>query len=85
MDHKNNTDALLDLDDVIIEQAGGYWTKFEVQSTAKITKERPQGIRYSLTLHDRRGNRIMGFDNAHAVKLKRVGMNVENMITTIAI
>jgi hypothetical protein len=31
------------------------------------TKERPHGLRYSFTLHDPTGNRLMGFDNAHAV------------------
>lgn len=35
------------------------------------TEEIPHGIRYSLTLHDRHGERIMGFDNAHAVKAKK--------------
>ncbi len=28
----------------------------------------PHGIRYALTLHDRYGTRLLGFDNAHAVK-----------------
>lgn len=28
----------------------------------------PHGIRYSLTLHDQRGIRVLGYDNAHAVK-----------------
>jgi len=27
----------------------------------------PHGIRYALTLHDRYGTRLLGFDNAHAV------------------
>ena len=61
-------ETLLDLDGVIIEQAGGCWTKFEVRQIAQPTEERPHAIRYSLTLHDRYGERIMGFDNAHAVK-----------------
>jgi hypothetical protein len=69
--YKNDINILLDLDGIIIEQAGGYWTKFEAQRTAEITEGRPHGIRYSLTLHDRYGNRIIGFDNAHAVKIKR--------------
>jgi hypothetical protein len=29
---------------------------------------RPHGIRYELTLHDASNRRILGFDNAHAVK-----------------
>ncbi|MGN6740557.1 hypothetical protein [Dyella sp.] len=28
----------------------------------------PHGVRYALTLHDRYGTRLLGFDNAHAVK-----------------
>lgn len=70
MIYKNDINTLLDLDGVVIEQARGYWTKFEAQHVA-ITEERPHGIRYSLTLHDRFGNRIIGFDNAHAVKPKK--------------
>jgi hypothetical protein len=62
-------DTLLNLDGVVIEQAGGHWTKFDVRQVSK-TEAIPHGIRYSLTLHDRFGKRIMGFDNAHAVKGK---------------
>ena len=32
------------------------------------TNEIPHGIRYALTLHEQNGNRVMGYDNAHAVK-----------------
>jgi hypothetical protein len=31
----------------------------------------PHGIRYSLTLHDRNNTRVIGYDNAHAVKPSR--------------
>lgn len=64
---------MLDLDGIVIEQAGGYWTKFEVRKLVDSTEERPHGIRYSLTLHDRNGTRILGFDNAHAVKSRKRG------------
>jgi hypothetical protein len=70
MAHEKNIDTLLDLDGIIIEQVGGYWTKFEVRRIPP-TEEIPHGIRYSLTLHDRHGARIMGFDNAHAVKSRK--------------
>ena len=33
--------------------------------------EIPHGIRYSLTLHDKSNRRVLGFDNAHAVKPKK--------------
>lgn len=60
-------DALLDLDGSILEQEGGYWIKIEVQRNP-MSRHAPHGIRYSLTLHDRYGTRVMGYDNAHAVK-----------------
>lgn len=66
-------DSLLELDGMVIQQAGGYWTKFEVRRLNNITETRPHGIRYSLTLHDRYGIRMMGFDNAHAVKTSKKG------------
>lgn len=44
--------------------------KFEIKS-AKITKHRPAGIKYSFTLHDRKNNRILGIDNAHAPDVKK--------------
>ncbi len=73
MAYGNDIDTLLDLDGVIIEQMGGHWTKFEVRRIPKMTEEIPHGIRYSLTLHDRHGKRIIGFDNAHAVKTRKKG------------
>jgi hypothetical protein len=60
--------VLLDLHEQILDQEGGYWIKieaWEVQSTPSI----PHGIRYSLTLHNPRGIRILGYDNAHSTKL----------------
>lgn len=73
MAHTKDIQTLLDLDGVVIEQAGGYWTKFEVRRIPQATEEMPHGIRYSLTLHDCNGERIMGFDNAHAVKSRKKG------------
>lgn len=71
MGHKKDIETLLDLNGIVIEQRGGYWTKFEVRRTESTTEEVPHGIRYSLTLHDRCGQRVMGFDNAHAVNAKK--------------
>lgn len=59
--------TLLDLHDTIIAEEGGYWMKFEVWQVEP-TKDVPHGIRYSLTLHDAYGKRIIGYDNSHAVK-----------------
>jgi Family of unknown function (DUF6516) len=47
----------------------GYRLKFEIKRV-KPTKERPHGLRYSFTLHDPDGQRLMGFDNAHGVPAK---------------
>ena len=57
---------LLELNGFIIEQKYGYWVKFEVSLT-DISLKRPHGIRYSLTLHNKDGQRVLGYDNAHAV------------------
>ena len=65
-------DALLDLDGYIIDQDGGYWVKIEV-AMQEPTTVRPHGIKYSLSLHEPYGNRIMGYDNAHAVKDPKKG------------
>jgi hypothetical protein len=44
-----------------------HWVKFEVRRVPA-TSERPHGLAYSLTLHDERGVRLLGFDNAHAIR-----------------
>ena len=51
---------------------GGYWIKFEVARVPP-TPERPHGLRYAFTLHDPEGNRLLGFDNAHAVSRFKTG------------
>lgn len=80
MQKDHGLETLLDLDGVVIEQTQGFWVKFEV-TRAEVTLHRPHGIRYSLTLHDRYGQRVMGYDNAHAIKLpqkyKYVGQKIE--------
>ncbi len=60
-------DTLLDLDGSVLEQEGGYWVKIDVWQVP-VSRHVPLGIRYSLTLHDRYGARVLGYDNAHAVK-----------------
>ena len=61
-------DALLPLDGEVffIDPHADHWVKFEVKRIAA-TVERPHGLRYSLTLHARDGERLVGFDNAHPV------------------
>lgn len=63
-------DTLLELHGSVIDQENGYWIKLEawrVEASPQI----PHGVRYSLTLHEPYGKRILGYDNAHAVKPPR--------------
>ena len=59
---------LLDLDGVryVVDDSLGLWVKFEARKVPR--ENRSHGVRYSLNLHDRTNQRIMGFDNAHAIK-----------------
>ncbi len=50
----------------------GYWTKFEAWRVAP-EPHVPHGVRYCLTLHDRHNRRVLGFDNAHAIRSARKG------------
>ena len=61
-------ETLLDLNGQVIDQGGGFWIKIDawvVQASEAI----PHGIRYSLTLHEPCGTRILGYDNAHQIRL----------------
>lgn len=62
-------DTLLDLHGqlLIVDEKGGHWVKFIVREVP-VTKEKPHGLDYSLTLHGDSGERLAGFDNAHRVK-----------------
>ena len=64
----SSLDALLCLDGEIffIDPSGSHWVKFEIKRT-EVSEARPHGLRYSLTLHDKDGERLVGFDNAHPV------------------
>jgi uncharacterized protein DUF6516 len=57
---------LLAFDDRVHWLQHNYRLKFEIQRVEP-SAERPHGLRYSLTLHDPNGKRLVGFDNAHAV------------------
>lgn len=61
--------TLLDLHQQVIDQEDGYWVKIEAWQV-EASEAMPHGIRYSLTLHNPRGDRILGYDNAHSVKHK---------------
>ena len=63
-------EILLNLDGEVFPMDNGCWTKFEVKRI-KPNRNIPQGIKYSITFHDRNNRRIIGFDNAHAYKAKK--------------
>ncbi len=67
MARDQSLDSLLTLDGVRYAIYGPYWVKFEVKRVPA-TPERPHGLDYSLTLHDGKGERMLGFDNAHPVR-----------------
>ena len=70
LEHDHGLDDLIELYGVVlvVDPIGNYWVKFVVTSIAASDK-RPHGISYSLTLHAADGERIVGFDNAHAVNI----------------
>ena len=59
--------TLLELHQQVIDQEDGYWVKIDAWQVAP-SEAIPHGIRYSLTLHNPVGERILGYDNAHAFK-----------------
>jgi hypothetical protein len=50
----------------VIDERLGLWVKFEATRTS--LSARKNEVRYSLSLHDGYGHRILGFDNAHAIE-----------------
>ena len=68
MNRDPSLDVLLNLDGQIfvVDERARFWVKFEVRRIEP-TQEKPHGLDYSLTLHDPAGERLVGFDNAHAV------------------
>jgi hypothetical protein len=70
MKQDSGIEVLLDMNDHIIDQENGFWVKIEAYKV----EPKPQilhGIRYSLTLHEPYGKRILGYDNAHAIKVPK--------------
>ena len=59
-------DYILDLHRRKISYDNGYWVTMRV--TRVVASEgRPHGIKYSLTLHDRNDDRILGYDNSRGI------------------
>lgn len=68
-DHKlsdSTLDRLLDLDGTVMEVGGGFRVKIEATRVPP-SKAKPFGIDYSLCLFSPKNERVIGFDNAHAV------------------
>lgn len=63
---ENALEFLLAFDGHVHHLEQGYWLRFVIRR-GEATPQRPHGLRYSFTLHDRNGKRVMGFDNAHGV------------------
>ncbi len=63
---EHTLEFLLSFDDRIHWLEQGYRLKFEIKRVEP-ADERPHGLRYSFTLHDPDGKRLVGFDNAHTI------------------
>lgn len=55
------------LDGEVFPLDNGCWVKFEAKRV-KPNSAIPHGVKYSLTLHDKRNHRVIGYDNAHSFK-----------------
>src|SRR5262249_27645804 len=69
MKRDHSLDALLDLDGqvLVVDPESNHWVRFVVRRVPA-TESRPHGLAYSLTLHGPDGERLVGFDNGHAVR-----------------
>lgn len=69
MKEDKTLENLFDLDGetFVVDETLGLWVKFEIRKIVP-NKERPHGVRYSLTLHDRNNDRLLGFDNSHVIE-----------------
>jgi hypothetical protein len=60
-------EALLSMNGEVFVLELGFWVKMEAWRVAT-DQHRPHGIRYCFTLHDKNQQRLLGYDNAHAVR-----------------
>jgi hypothetical protein len=65
-------ETLLDLDGSIFEQEAGIWIKVEAKKVEP-TMNIAHGVKYGLTLHDKYGTRVLGYDSARSVKPPKRG------------
>jgi hypothetical protein len=64
-------DTLLELDGqvLVVDPESDHWVRFAVRRVPA-TEAKPHGLDYSLSLHGPKGERLVGFDNAHAVRAR---------------
>lgn len=62
-----DTLLMLDGESFVADANGEHLVKFVIQQVP-VSGQRPHGLNYSLTLHDRHGERLFGFDNAHPIR-----------------
>jgi hypothetical protein len=69
MRHDPSLDALLDLDGqvLVVDPDSNHWVRFMVRRVPAM-EGKPHGLDYSLSLHGPKGERLVGFDNAHPVR-----------------
>ena len=62
-------DTLLELDGqvLVVDPEGNHWVRFSV-TRVPASEAKPHGLDYSLSLHGPKGERLVGFDNAHPVR-----------------
>ena len=63
----NDLENLLNLNGETFPMDNGYWVKFEAYKVP-LSISIPHGVKYSLTLHNKRNHRVIGYDNAHSFK-----------------
>ena len=69
MERDPSLDTLLELDGqvLVVDPESRHWVRFAVRRVPA-GEAKPHGLDYSLTLHGPDGARLLGFDNAHAVR-----------------
>ena len=73
----DSLENLLNLHGEVFPMDNGCWIKFEAYQVSQ-SKSIPHGIKYSLTLHDKNNQRVLGYDNAHSFKsTKKYGAKKE--------
>ena len=73
----SDLENLLSLHGEVFPMENGYWVKFEAIKV-EVSTAMPHGIKYSLTLHNKRNHRVIGYDNAHSFKsTKKYGAKKE--------